>query len=86
MEEYTEYVEEEIGETNGGGVGEQEEYHTGDESRYQDGDYKMNTKIFDMKNLPNSSLAIPVEKRTTTRFMTKYERARLLGTRALQLR
>ena len=26
------------------------------------------------------------EKRTTTRFMTKYERARVLGTRALQIR
>lgn len=30
-------------------------------------------------------LAIPKEKRTTTPYMTKYERARLLGTRALQI-
>ncbi|ODV61748.1 DNA-directed RNA polymerase core subunit RPO26 [Ascoidea rubescens DSM 1968] len=30
-------------------------------------------------------LAIPREKRTTTPFMTKYERARILGTRALQI-
>lgn len=29
---------------------------------------------------------IPPEKRTTTRYMTKYERARVLGTRALQIR
>jgi DNA-directed RNA polymerase I, II, and III subunit RPABC2 len=29
---------------------------------------------------------IPDEKRTTTPYMTKYERARVLGTRALQLR
>lgn len=29
--------------------------------------------------------AIPKEERSTTRFMTKYERARLLGTRALQI-
>lgn len=29
---------------------------------------------------------LPIEKRITTRYMTKYERARLLGTRALQLR
>jgi DNA-directed RNA polymerase I, II, and III subunit RPABC2 len=30
-------------------------------------------------------LAIPKEKRTTTPYMTKYERARILGTRALQI-
>ena len=29
---------------------------------------------------------IPTGKRTTTRYMTKYERARVLGTRALQIR
>lgn len=29
---------------------------------------------------------IPSEKRTTTPYMTKYERARVLGTRALQIR
>lgn len=31
-------------------------------------------------------LAVPKDKRTTTPYMTKYERARLLGTRALQIR
>lgn len=30
-------------------------------------------------------LAIPKEQRTTTPYMTKYERARVLGTRALQI-
>merc|ERR1712117_409285 len=30
-------------------------------------------------------LAVPKEKRITTPFMTKYERARILGTRALQI-
>lgn len=30
-------------------------------------------------------LAIPREERTTTPYMTKYERARVLGTRALQI-
>ncbi|KAF8470171.1 RNA polymerase, subunit omega/K/RPB6 [Kalaharituber pfeilii] len=30
-------------------------------------------------------LAVPKDKRTTTPYMTKYERARLLGTRALQI-
>ena len=29
---------------------------------------------------------IPTEDRTTTPYMTKYERARVLGTRALQIR
>ena len=29
---------------------------------------------------------IPTEKRSTTPYMTKYERARVLGTRALQIR
>lgn len=32
-----------------------------------------------------AELAIPKDKRTTTPYMTKYERARVLGTRALQL-
>ncbi|CAI5759754.1 unnamed protein product [Candida verbasci] len=34
---------------------------------------------------PLKELAIPKEKRTTTPYMTKYERARILGTRALQI-
>ncbi|CAM9010204.1 unnamed protein product [Wickerhamomyces anomalus] len=33
----------------------------------------------------NKELAIPKSKRTTTPYMTKYERARILGTRALQI-
>lgn len=37
------------------------------------------TKEFD-------KLAVPKDQRTTTPYMTKYERARLLGTRALQIR
>ena len=28
----------------------------------------------------------PVQERTTTKYMAKYERARVLGTRALQIR
>ncbi|KAH3666478.1 hypothetical protein OGAPHI_003474 [Ogataea philodendri] len=31
------------------------------------------------------NLAIPKDQRTTTPYMTKYERARILGTRALQI-
>ncbi|KAH3666665.1 hypothetical protein WICMUC_005482 [Wickerhamomyces mucosus] len=33
----------------------------------------------------SKELAIPKENRTTTPYMTKYERARILGTRALQI-
>lgn len=33
-----------------------------------------------------AALRIPNEKRTTTPYMTKYERARVLGTRAMQIR
>lgn len=32
-----------------------------------------------------AGVAIPKEKRTTSAYLTKYERARVLGTRALQL-
>ena len=37
----------------------------------------------DVKQEPNAE---PKDTRVTTRFMTKYERARILGTRALQIR
>jgi len=36
-------------------------------------------------NTPGSK-AIPPDQRTTTPYMTKYEKARILGTRALQIR
>jgi DNA-directed RNA polymerases I, II, and III subunit RPABC2 len=36
-------------------------------------------------NNPGSK-AIPPDQRTTTPYMTKYEKARILGTRALQIR
>ena len=35
---------------------------------------------------PEADHAIPASERTTTPYMTKYERARVLGTRALQIR
>ena len=35
---------------------------------------------------PDGDLAVPPQSRTTTPYMTKYERARVLGTRALQIR
>ena len=40
----------------------------------------------DNKGFPGSSgKSVPKEHRITSRFMTKYERARILGTRALQI-
>lgn len=38
------------------------------------------------KKLEEKDKKIPNEERTTTPYMTKYERARVLGTRALQIR
>jgi DNA-directed RNA polymerase I, II, and III subunit RPABC2 len=37
------------------------------------------------KALTDAEKKIPEDKRTTTPYMTKYERARVLGTRALQI-
>jgi hypothetical protein len=37
-------------------------------------------------NKASAAQAIDKSKRITTRYMTKYERARVLGTRALQIR
>jgi len=34
----------------------------------------------------SKNMKIPKENRNTTPYMTKYERARILGTRALQIR
>ncbi|XP_064405331.1 DNA-directed RNA polymerases I, II, and III subunit RPABC2-like [Halichondria panicea] len=36
-------------------------------------------------NAEDSSVAVAIANRTTTPYMTKYERARVLGTRALQI-
>ena len=45
-----------------------------------------NVEEVDNKGFPGSSgKAVPKEQRITSRFMTKYERARILGTRALQI-
>lgn len=37
-------------------------------------------------NMSVDGLTRPVQERLTTPYMTKYERARILGTRALQIR
>lgn len=38
-----------------------------------------------ISNENQSAKAVPKEERSTTRYLTKYEKARLLGTRALQI-
>uniref|UniRef100_A0A7S2XJD8 Uncharacterized protein n=1 Tax=Lotharella oceanica TaxID=641309 RepID=A0A7S2XJD8_9EUKA len=43
------------------------------------------TMIIQAREAKNQSMEIPKKKRTTTRYLTKYERARVLGTRALQI-
>jgi len=40
----------------------------------------------DVRAATSESKAIPPNQRSTTPYMTKYERARILGTRALQIR
>lgn len=54
----------------------------GDERTVVTGDPNQNAQ----KPSSDADKKIPNEKRTTTPYMTKYERARVLGTRALQIR
>jgi DNA-directed RNA polymerase I, II, and III subunit RPABC2 len=51
--------------------------HSGDTSQQK----KIKNTVAELKKKK-----IPKEKRSTTPYMTKYERARVLGTRALQIR
>ncbi|ANZ75662.1 BA75_02328T0 [Komagataella pastoris] len=50
-----------------------------------DGLREANGTIKPHKKRSNKELAIRKEERTTTPYLTKYERARILGTRALQI-
>lgn len=52
--------------------------HSGDPSAVAAAQIKNNVQALKNKRIPN-------EKRMTTPYMTKYERARVLGTRALQI-
>ncbi|KAK9457400.1 DNA-directed RNA polymerase [Dipodascopsis uninucleata] len=45
----------------------------------------VNQQFQGQRKKTQKELAIPKEKRTTTPYMTRYERARILGTRALQI-
>lgn len=78
--EEEEYLEEEV-------PGEDEEElagHTEGEDAYMDVDDGQPLIKLQPKRSATSGV-VPMEQRITTRYMTKYERARLLGTRALQL-
>lgn len=67
-----------------------------DEERLQNGDEQDNVVVSGDPAAAANALKggdksmkdkkIPEEERTTTPYMTKYERARILGTRALQIR
>uniref|UniRef100_A0A2P2HW04 DNA-directed RNA polymerases I, II, and III subunit RPABC2 n=1 Tax=Hirondellea gigas TaxID=1518452 RepID=A0A2P2HW04_9CRUS len=50
----------------------------------QDGEEEANNNGVDLVPA-GEGLSVPVHKRITTTYMTKYERARVLGTRALQI-
>ncbi|XP_075263203.1 DNA-directed RNA polymerases I, II, and III subunit RPABC2-like isoform X3 [Convolutriloba macropyga] len=64
-------------------LGEGEEATRGAEEGQ--GDIGGGAETFALLGSGAQSLAVPKEKRITTPFMTKYERARILGTRALQI-
>ncbi|GMH49582.1 hypothetical protein TrVE_jg2007 [Triparma verrucosa] len=42
-------------------------------------------ELLDSSDVPPGSTTVPKSARITTQFLTKYERARILGTRALQI-
>ena len=44
-----------------------------------------NIEVLNAEEVDDQPGAVPPEKRITTPYMTKYERARVLGTRALQI-
>lgn len=80
-EEVAEYwsdeaMDEDIDKTN---IDEQENVVVSGDAAAAAGQTKSATKSMKERRIPN-------EERTTTPYMTKYERARILGTRALQIR
>lgn len=69
-------MDEDGGKTN---VDEQENVVVSGDAAAAAGQSKSSAKSLKERRIPN-------EDRTTTPYMTKYERARILGTRALQIR
>jgi DNA-directed RNA polymerases I, II, and III subunit RPABC2 len=62
-----------------------------DEINEENNDYKMDentekTDFLKVSDLKEDNLKVPDNERKTTKYMTKFERARILGTRALQIR
>jgi DNA-directed RNA polymerases I, II, and III subunit RPABC2 len=73
----------------GGGGGEMDDvYDNGeDDDIEEDEDENDEQEGFEVRDMGTTDAnCIPVSHHTTTKYMTKYERARVLGTRALQIR
>mmetsp|Transcript_21653 Transcript_21653/g.31514 ORF Transcript_21653/g.31514 Transcript_21653/m.31514 type:complete len:129 (+) Transcript_21653:68-454(+) len=69
-------------------VYQEEEYEYYQAQQEYENEYDMSTQNIDgekMEVLESGSAPTDKTKRVTTRYMTKYERARVLGTRALQI-
>lgn len=79
-EEVTEYYEPEIEDGENGENGEE------DDNVVVSGDPSAAANALKAGEKSMKDKKIPEADRTTTPYMTKYERARILGTRALQIR
>jgi DNA-directed RNA polymerases I, II, and III subunit RPABC2 len=78
---------------DGGADGDDEGNADGQQQQLDSTDYNQNNVVVSGDKPPELNTVksvkdkrIPNDKRTTTPYMTKYERARVLGTRALQIR
>ena len=82
-EEVTEYYDPEVGEDDDAEQGE-----NGDDADnvIVSGDPSAAANALKSSEKSLKDKKIPEAERTTTPYMTKYERARILGTRALQIR
>ncbi|KAJ8908568.1 hypothetical protein NDN08_005273 [Rhodosorus marinus] len=65
--------------------GGMDDYEMDDISGGAESDREVEEGDGDEENKDSENRAVPREERTTTKYMTKYERARILGTRALQI-
>jgi hypothetical protein len=71
----------------GGGMDDMdEEVEEEDEEVEEEEEEEAEDGIALREDTAGDSKAIPVSQHTTTKYMTKYEKARVLGTRALQIR
>lgn len=82
-EDVTEYFEPEVGE---GEDGERAEHGDDADNVIVSGDPSAAANSLKSGEKSIKDKKIPESERTTTPYMTKYERARILGTRALQIR